>query len=60
MCSCGLVGYDARFTRERSPVRSWAVVLFFFGCVYVRVCLNFVVRAHCDDTECAVVDGALV
>ena len=24
--SCGLVGYDARFTRERSPVRSWAAV----------------------------------
>ena len=25
---CGLVGYDARFTRERSPVRSWAAVFF--------------------------------
>ena len=30
LCSCGLVGYDARFTRERSPVRSWAAVNFCF------------------------------
>ena len=34
MCNCGLVGYDARFTRERSRVRSSAAVLFFFFAVY--------------------------
>ena len=27
----GLVGYDARFTRERSPVRSWVAVRFSFA-----------------------------
>ena len=34
-CSHGLVGYDARLTRERSRVRASVRILNFFGFVYI-------------------------